>query len=360
MSPGLRAARVRLGELARAVAGDVIGDPDTPITGVSSLDDAGAGDVAWVEHARARDAARQSKASALVVPSRLALDHPQLVVPNPRLAVVLILEQFFLEPDAPRGVAPEVHRGRDVRIGPGASIWPFVTIGDRTVIGARVTLYSGVFLGDDVVVGDDCVLYPNVTVRERCRLGSRVIVHAGAVIGSDGFGYVLHEGRHRKIPQLGHVVIADDVELGANVTVDRATFGRTVVGRGTKVDNLVQIAHNVVIGEHTVMAGQVGVAGSTRIGSHVAVGGQSGFADHIEVGDRVQVAARSGVAQSVAAGEVMSGNPATPHAMTRRVLGTLYLRLPEMARKFGDMERRLAELEARAAAPKPPPRRRKR
>ncbi len=359
MSPGLRAARVRLGELARAVAGDVIGDLDTPITGVSSLDEARAGDLAWVEGARALDAARRSQASALVVPGRLPLDHPQIVVQNPRLAVVLILERFFLEPDPARGVAREVHRGRDAKIGPDASIWPFVTVGDRAVIGARVTLYPGVFLGDDVVVGDDCVLYPNVTVRERCRLGSRVIVHAGAVIGSDGFGYVLHEGRHRKIPQLGHVVIEDDVELGANVTIDRATFGRTVVGRGTKVDNLVQIAHNVVIGEHTVLAGQVGIAGSTRLGSHVAVGGQSGFADHIEVGDRVQVAARSGVAQSVPAGEAMSGSPATPHAMTRRVLGTLYLRLPEMARKFGEMERRLAELEARAK-PKPRPRRRRR
>jgi UDP-3-O-[3-hydroxymyristoyl] glucosamine N-acyltransferase len=329
----------------------VIGDPDTPITGVSSLDEARAGDLAWLEGARALDAAGRSQASALVVPKPFPLDRPQVVVDSPRLAVVQVLERFFLEPDPGRGVAAEVHRGRDVQIGPGASIWPYVTIGDRVAIGARVTLYPGVFLGDDVALGDDCVLYPNVTVRERCRLGSRVIVHAGAVIGSDGFGYVPHEGRHRKIPQLGHVVIEDDVELGANVTVDRATFGRTVVGRGTKVDNLVQIAHNVVIGEHSVLAGQVGVAGSTRLGSRVVVGGQAGFGDHIEVGDGVQVAARSGVARSVAAGEMVSGSPAAPHAVTRRVLGTLYLRLPEMARRFGEMERRLARLEAQPAPP---------
>jgi acyl-[acyl carrier protein]--UDP-N-acetylglucosamine O-acyltransferase len=200
--------------------------------------------------------------------------------------------------------------GADVVIGPEPSIWPFVTLGNRVRLGARVTLYPGVFVGDDALIGDDTVLHPNVTVRERCSIGARVIVHSGTVIGSDGFGYVQQDGRHHKVPQLGTVVIEDDVELGANVAIDRATFGRTLVRRGTKVDNLVQIAHNVEIGEHTVVAGQAGISGSTRIGSYVMVGGQAGFADHLEVGDGAMVAAQAGVFRDVPSGTLVAGSPA--------------------------------------------------
>ena len=202
--------------------------------------------------------------------------------------------------------------GADVVIGPEPSIWPFVTLGNRVRLGARVTLYPGVFVGDEAVIGDDTVLHPNVTVRERCSIGARVIVHSGAVIGSDGFGYVQQDGRHHKVPQRGTVVIEDDVELGANVAIDRATFGRTLVRRGTKVDNLVQIAHNVEIGEHSVLAGQAGISGSTRIGSYVMVGGQAGFADHLEVGDGAMVAAQAGVFRDVPSGTLVAGSPALP------------------------------------------------
>src|SRR5262249_18433475 len=199
------------------------------------------------------------------------LDRPQLVAGDPRRAFVDIIDRFFTPPRRPRGIAREITRGLDVVIGPDPSIWPFVTLGNRARLGARVTLYPGVFVGDDVVIGDDSILYPNVTVREGAVLGARVIVHSGAVLGSDAFGYLQQDGRHHKIPQRGIVVIEDDVELGANVTVDRATFGRTLIRRGTKIDNLVQIAHNVEIGEHSVLAGQAGVSGSARIGSGVMV-----------------------------------------------------------------------------------------
>jgi UDP-3-O-[3-hydroxymyristoyl] glucosamine N-acyltransferase len=217
-------------------------------------------------------------------------------------------------------------------------------LGDRVRIGARVTLYPGVFIGSHSVVGDDCLLYPNVVVREGCTLGSRVIIHSGTVIGSDGFGYVQHEGRHVKIPQLGGVIVEDDVELGANVAVDRATFGQTVVKRGTKVDNLVQIAHNVTVGEHTILVAQVGIAGSTSIGHHVMIGGQAGLADHIRVGDSVMIAARSGVNRNVESQVVVGGAPVMPYEVFLKS-HALIARLPELRQQLRELKERVRVLE---------------
>lgn len=346
--------QIRLGEIARLVGGTVLGDADTRVTGVSSLEDAGPGDLAFVEGESFVPAALGSRAGALVVGTAIAgFAGAQLLVAAPRYAFVRIVAGLFTAAGRPRGVAREVNRGHDVVIGPDASIWPFVTLGNRVRLGARVTLFPGVFVGDDVAIGDDSTLYPSVTVREGCVLGARVIVHSGAVIGSDGFGYVQHEGRHHKIPQLGIVVLEDDVELGANVTVDRATFGRTLIRRGTKVDNLVQIAHNVSIGEHTVIAGQAGVAGSTRIGSHVMVGGQAGLADHLEVGDGAMVAAQAGVFRDVPAGATLAGSPAVPLELAGPV-HALLLRLPELRTQLRRLERRVRELEAQAKPPRTP------
>ena len=337
---------VTLGELARAVGGQVAGTADTAISGVASLEQAQPGDLAYVEGDRFVKAARDSKAAAFVVAQPLAgLPRPQLVAANPKYAFARLVQQFFTVPYKPRGIAQQISQGTDVQIGPEVSIWPFVTLGDRVKIGARVTLYPGVFIGDDSVVGDDCLLYPNVTVRERCTIGRRVIIHSGTVIGSDGFGYVQHEGRHHKIPQIGTVVIEDDVELGANVTVDRATFGRTVIKRGTKVDNLVQVAHNVTVGEHNILVAQVGIAGSTTLGSHVIVGGQAGLADHIEIGDRVMIAARSGVNRSLADDQIVSGAPAMPHEVSIKEQAVIP-RLPELRQLVRDLEHRVRALEA--------------
>ena len=249
-------------------------------------------------------------------------------------------------PRIPRGIAAEVVRGADVEIGPDASIWPFVTLGHRVKLGARVTLYPGVFVGDDTTIGDDSILYPNVTVREGCVIGRRVVIHGGAVVGSDGFGYVTHEGRHHKIPQLGRVVIEDDVELGANVTVDRATFGQTLIGRGTKVDNLVHIGHNVTIGPHSLLVAQVGIAGSTRLGSHVVVGGQAGLTEHLEIGDGAMIAAQAGVTRNLAEGEIVSGTPAGPHTAPLRA-HVLFPRLPELRQQLRDLARRVRDLESK-------------
>jgi UDP-3-O-[3-hydroxymyristoyl] glucosamine N-acyltransferase len=345
--PDARPSRaVTLREIARAIGGQVVGPADTHITGVSSLSEARPGDLAYVEGDRFVKSAIQSQAAAFIVERPLTdLARPQVVAANPKFAFARVVQQLFTTPYRARGIAAEVARGADVEIGPDASIWPFVTLGDRVLLGARVTLYPGVFVGDDAVIGDDSVLYPNVSVREGCRIGKRVIVHSGTVIGSDGFGYVQHEGQHQKIPQIGSVVIEDDVELGANVAVDRATFGETLIKRGVKVDNLVQIAHNVTVGEHSILVAQVGIAGSTTLGSQVVVGGQAGLADHIEVGDRVMIAARAGVNRSLTGDQMVSGAPAMPHDVFIKAQAVIS-RLPELRQQVRALERRVGVLES--------------
>ena len=349
---------VPLSEIAAAVGGQRVG-ADAMIGGVSGLEEAGPGDLAFVDGDRAVEAARVSRAAAFLVGQEIVgLTPPQVVVREPRFAFVRVVERFFAAPQIPRGVAGNVVRGVEVEIGPDASIWPFVTLGDRVKLGARITLYPGVFVGHDTVIGDDCICYPNVTIREATAIGHRVVIHSGAVIGSDGFGYVQHEGRHHKIPQLGRVVIEDDVELGANVTVDRATFGRTVIGRGTKVDNLVQIGHNVTIGPHSILVAQAGIAGSTRLGSHVVVGGQAGLVDHLEIGDRAMIGAQAGVVRNLPEGQIVSGTPAAPHIDSLRA-HALFLRLPELRQQLRELTERVRALESRPAPARRTSRRRK-
>ncbi len=337
---------IPLQEIARFVDGRIHGAGETIITGVASVTDAAPGDLAFIAGERFTAAARSSVAAAFLVTQPVdEIRAAQVVVDNPGYAFARVVERFFLAPHARRGVAENLVRGSDTSIGPDASIWPHVTLGDRVTVGARVTLYPGVFIGDDSILGDDTLLYPNVTVREGSVLGSRVIVHSGTVIGSDGFGYAQHRGRHQKIPQVGGVVIEDDVELGANVTVDRATFGQTVIKRGTKIDNLVQIAHNVVIGEDSIVVAQVGIAGSTTLGRYVMVGGQAGIADHVQIGDRVMIAARSGVTRNLEGNQIVSGAPAMPHEQFLRAQ-TLLPRLPELRQQVRTLLHRVAELES--------------
>jgi UDP-3-O-[3-hydroxymyristoyl] glucosamine N-acyltransferase len=352
------ASAVPLSDITAAVGGRQVG-PAASILGVSSLDEAAVGDLAYVESDRLFEAARASRASAFLVGQEIAgIGRAQVVVSDPRLAFLEVVERFFTTPRRPRGIAADLVRGVDAQIGPDASIWPFVTLGNRVTLGARVTLYPGVFVGDGAAVGDDSVLYPNVTVREGCVIGQRVIIHSGAVVGSDGFGYVQHEGRHQKVPQRGVAVVEDDVELGANVTVDRATFGRTIIGRGTKVDNLVHIGHNVTVGPHSILVAQVGISGSTRLGSHVVVGGQAGLVDHIEIGDRAMIGAQAGVIRNVAEGQIVIGTPAAPHDVGLRA-HALLLRLPELRQQLRELAARVRALEARPGPARKAPRRRK-
>ncbi len=359
MSPRPESRAIGLDEISRAINGELRGTGETLITGVSSLEDAQAGDLAFVAADRFVKVARTSQAAAFVVGKPIPdLPKPQIIAGHPAYAFAQVVQQFFTQPYQPRGISPHSMQGAGVRIGPEASVWSFVTLGDRVTIGARTTLYPGVFIGDDSTVGDDCILYPNVTVRERCTLGNRVIIHSGTVVGSDGFGYVPEGGRHHKIPQIGTVVIEDDVELGANVTVDRATFGQTIIRQGTKVDNLVQIAHNVSVGEHSILVAQVGIAGSTSLGHHVIVGGQAGLADHLKIEDGVMIAARSGVNRNLTGGQIVSGSPVMPHEVFIKAQAVIP-RLPELRQHLRNLEERVRSLETRTKSRSKPKRARK-
>ena len=337
----------RLAELARAIDARLHGPADLRITGVNGLVQAAPGDLALLASHHLMAAAAQSKASAFIVPQYYPdLNGPQLISAQPHFDFVRLITRFFTKSVSPTGIAQNVVQGMDVRLGRDVSIGPFVTIGPRTTIGDRVTIGPGVFLGDGVTIGDDTVLHPNVSILDGCRIGSRVIIHAGAVIGSDGFGYLQHEGRHHKIPQRGIVVIEDDVEIGANVTIDRATFGQTHIKQGTKIDNLVQIAHNVTVGEHGIVVAQVGIAGSTSIGKRVMIGGQAGLIDHLTVGDQVMIAAGAGIEKDVESGVTMSGRPAKQHAVFLRT-HVLVQHLPELYKQVSNLEKRLAAMEDR-------------
>lgn len=338
-------APITLAQIHEVVGGTIHGDQQTPVYGLTSLGEADPHALSFITNDKMSKVAATLRVAALLVHRHVPeLALPQIVVDNPMLAFARVAQTFFVRRQAPRGIGEYVMQGVEVRIGTDPSIWPFVTLGDRVTIGHRVTLYPGVFVGSDSTIGDDAVLYPNVVVRESCSLGARVIVHSGTVIGADGFGYVQHQGRHHKIPQLGGVVIEDDVELGANVTVDRATFGRTLIKQGTKVDNLVQIAHNVTVGDHCIIVAQVGIAGSTTIGHHVMIGGQAGISDHITIGDQVMIAAKSGVNRSIESNQAVGGVPAMPREKVLRIQGSIF-HLPEMRDLVRNLEQRVVALE---------------
>jgi UDP-3-O-[3-hydroxymyristoyl] glucosamine N-acyltransferase len=343
-----------LAKIHELVGGTLHGNGNTPLLSLASLNEATPHALSFITTDKAAKTSASVKAGALLVHRHIPeIAVPQIVVQNPLLAFAQVAQKFFVRPFAPRGIANEITRGTDVSIGADPSIWPFVTLGDRARIGARVTLYPGVFIGADSKIGDDTVLYPNVVVREGCSIGARVTIHSGTVIGADGFGYVQHLGRHHKIPQLGGVTIEDDVELGANVTIDRATLGQTVIKHGTKVDNLVQIAHNVTVGEHSIIVAQVGIAGSTTIGHHVMIGGQAGLADHIHVGDQVMIAARAGVNRSLEPNQIVSGAPVMPHETWMKAQAVIP-RLPELRQLVRSLEQRVATLETQLARPTAP------
>lgn len=339
---------IPLTQIQQLVGGTIHGDENTPISELASLSEATPQSLSFIANDKALKLAEGVRAAAVLIHRHVPeLAMPQVVVGHPLMAFALVAQRLYVRPTPPRGIPENITKGTGVTIGADPSIWPFVTLGDRVTIGDRVTLYPGVFVGSDSKIGDDCVLYPNVVVREGCSLGTRVIVHSGTVIGADGFGYVQHQGHHQKIPQLGGVVIEDDVELGANVTVDRATLGVTRIKQGTKVDNLVQIAHNVTVGEHCIVVAQVGIAGSTTIGHHVIIGGQAGLSDHITIGDNVMIAAKAGVNRSLESNQIVGGAPALPRERALKVQGVIH-HLPEINQQVRDLVERVAQLEQSA------------
>ena len=333
-----------LEELAALVGGSVKGNGKAVITGFASLEAACPGDITFAAEKKYFASAKASKASAIIAASEIEGVENLLLARNPQLAFVKAVEALSPQVKVEAGISPRAEVHASASIGTGVSIQSFCVVEDGAQVGEGTVLYPGVYIGRGAKIGNNCVLYQGVVIREGCRVGDRVIIHCNSVVGSDGFGYVRDRAAYAKVPQKGIVRIEDDVELGACVTVDRATLGETVIGRGTKIDNLVQIAHNVRIGEDTVIVAQAGIAGSTKIGSRVQLGGQVGVAGHITIGDEVGVGAQSGVTGSLPSQGVFSGMPAIPHGEWLRAQ-SVFPKMPELKKKIAELERRLNELE---------------
>ncbi len=320
---------------------------------MSGIKEAKKGDIAFLANSRYSALVNETKASAVLVDGDFNTDAIKdksfIVVDNPSLRFTEIFDlmaPFQVEYDSVVNeksfIGEGVELGKDIHIAPFAVVDKNCAIGDRTVIGA------GTYVGQECRIGKNCLIYPNVSIRERVCIGDNVIIHSCAVVGSDGFGFSTVAGVHKKIPQIGTVIIEDDVEIGANVAIDRARFGKTIIHKGTKIDNLVQIAHNVEVGDNSIIVSQSGIAGSTKIGKNVVMAGQSGVNGHISVGDNVIIAARAGVVRSVPKGQVVSGFPAQEHSKTKRVQVVMQ-RLPELLKKISELEKKIKKLEEKGS-----------
>jgi UDP-3-O-[3-hydroxymyristoyl] glucosamine N-acyltransferase len=334
-------------EIAERIGADLEGDGSLPVTGFSGIDEAGPGDLTFCSSPKYAPLLRESAAAAVLVDRGFAGDSavPLLRVDDPYLAFIQVLRLMEIGPRrGPAGVHPSAVVDPSAVIAPGASVGPLCVVEAEAVLAEGVTLMAGTFVGAGARLDADCVIYPNVTIRESVRLGKRVIVHSGTVLGSDGFGYLTRGGCHEKVPQTGTVIVEDDVEIGANVAVDRGTLGATLIRKGVKIDNLVHIAHNVTVGEGALLVAQVGVSGSTTIGAGATLAGQAGIVGHIRIGDGAQVGAQAGVTKSVPDRSRVSGYPAMEHDRARR-LNAYYRRLPSLFDQFKRLEERIEELE---------------
>lgn len=339
--------KLKLSEIARLIGGQLIGDGEIEISGANSIIEAGPGEISFAVPPHTEKAA-DSKAAAIILAEPISgLAKPQLIVGSPREAFGKMLEKFAPIVHIERGIHPSAVIGEAVRLGKNVAIMPQVVIANGASIGDNTVVYPFSFIGEGAVVGSDCLIYPSVTIREYCRLGDRVIVHSGTIVGSDGFGFVTVNGKHRKVPQVGNAVIGDDVEIGANVAIDRATTGSTIVGSGTKIDNLVHIGHNDVIGENCLFVAQVGISGSVKVGNNVTFAGQVGSAGHLKIGDNCVFAARTGIISDVPANSFYAGFPARPHKEWLRTEAGAN-KVPDMVKKLRDLEKRVAELEAQS------------
>jgi UDP-3-O-[3-hydroxymyristoyl] glucosamine N-acyltransferase len=335
-----------LAEIAEFIGSEVIGDGSIIITGINGIREAISGDLTFVANSKYAALAEKTKASAILYPKNLKLpDKPVILSDDPAVSFTKILALFaddetysFKGKHPSAVVADNAQIGKNVTLGPNVVVEPKVTIGDDSVIGANC------FIGFKSTIGKDVQIFPNVTVGDKTVIGNRVRIFSGTVIGADGFGFEQINGEHQKIPQLGIVVIEDDVEIGANVSIDRARFNKTVIGRGTKIDNLVQIGHNVIIGEHCIIVAQVGIGGSTIVEKNTILAGQAGVVGHITIGKGSIVAAQAGVVGSLPPDSIVSGYPAKPHAHAKRVYAAVQS-LPDYIKRIRDLEKKIEELE---------------
>jgi UDP-3-O-[3-hydroxymyristoyl] glucosamine N-acyltransferase len=338
-------------ELAARLGAEVVGDGAARVDRVAALEDAGAGALSFFTNRKYRAAYEASRATAVLVepgeaaaPGRTLLRHPA-----PYLAFAKVSTLFHPPREAAGGVAPQAFVHAAARVDPSAEVMPLASVAAGAQVGARTILHPGVHVGEGAAIGADCVLYPNVVVREGCVVGDRCILQPGCVIGADGFGFAFDpegEGRgprHYKVPQIGNVVIEDDVEIGANTCVDRAALGSTVIGRGAKIDDLVMIAHNVQVGPLSILVSQVGIAGSTKLGMGVIAAGQVGIVGHVQIGDGAKLGAQCGIMNDVPAGDTVMGSPARPKSDWMRIEGTIS-KLPELARRVKQLEKEIAAM----------------
>ena len=328
-----------LDEIAALAGGLVIGDGSFRVSGIRSLEEATEEEIAPFTDRRYLGLLETTRAGALIAGREVpAFPRHQVVVDRPDLASARAAGLFAPQASGFEGVHAQAFIHESSRLGRDVTVHPGVYVGEDSVIGDRVVLYPGVFVGDRVRIGDGTVVHPNVSVLHDCSVGSGVILHAGTVIGADGFGFVRDGDQSVKVPQIGAVRIDDDVEVGANCTIDRGALGTTWIKRGVKMDNLIQIAHNVVVGEGTVIVAQTGVSGSVEIGRGVVIGGQVGIGDHVSVGDRAMIGSQSGVAKSVEPGELVSGTPAVPHRLWLKT-SRLLTRLPVLNERVRSLEK---------------------
>lgn len=340
--------RKKLSEIAKYLDAELVGDRDIVITGVCGIKEAKEGDITFIANPRYLSLIDKTPASAIITSKDVKKSaKPIIRAEDPSYAFGEVMSWFFpAKTKHPKGIHKTAILGKKVELGKNVSLGAYAVIGDDVKIGDDTIIYSGSFVGNNSEIGKDCLIYPNVTIRERTIIGNRVIIHAGTAIGSDGFGFAKIKGVHRKIPQIGNVVIEDDVEIGSNVTIDRARFDKTIIGKGTKIDNLVQIAHNVIVGKNSIIVAQAGISGSTIIGNDVILAGQAGLVGHIKIGDKAVVGAQGGVTKSVPPGVFVSGYPARPHQEAMRVYGST-LKLPELIKTVARIEKKLAELDSR-------------
>jgi len=329
-------------EIADFLEGEVLGDDKVVIRGISGIKEAKEGEITFLSNPRYNNLISQTRASAIIASEKIgATQKPVILVDNASLAFAKILNKFYpKELVRPKGVHPAAIVARSVKLGRDVGIGAYVVIEENVVIGDNTIIYPGCYIGHNTQIGSDTLIYANVSIRESVTIGNRVVIQSGSVIGSDGFGFITQEGRHQRIPQIGTVVVEDEVEIGANVTVDRARFDKTVIGKGTKIDNLVQIAHNAIIGQNCIIVAQVGISGSTTIGNNVTLAGQAGLAGHITVGDNATVAAQGGVTKSVPPNTLVSGYPAKPHSIAKRINACIQ-NLPRLYKTVAEIKKML-------------------
>jgi len=339
--------QVSVADITQLVKGELIGDGTVLVSGFSGIKEAKKNELTFLSNSKYEPLLHDTQAGVILVPRQISCPGKTLIrVDNPSLSFTQVVDYFLKDaPDyKPHGIHPTAVIAPGAKLESGVAVGAHTIIEDGAIISKGCILYANCYIGHEVHLGEDCLIYPNVVLREKVFLGNRVIIHSGTVIGSDGFGYIPVDGKHMKISQVGSVLIEDDVEIGANVTIDRARFDKTVIGEGTKIDNLVQIAHNVTIGKHCLIVSQSGIAGSTKLGNYVILAAQSGLVGHIEIGDGAVVGAKSGVSKSIKAGEKVFGYPAQPMKDALRNNAHIQ-RFDKYVEMIKDLKKRIEELE---------------